>query len=376
MSWLTGLIIYTLFILLISYIIYSKNQVFYKPLEYTNLETLEKVSVHRLYPEFACLDKNSFFRIFIGFYFYALPRFIINMFFAVMQIIQLNSNMKKLKNPTTDPEDWSIISNIISKWTKLVLKLNSIKVNRITLNHEEVYKKYLGEDYEFNPDEKYSLIVSNHTGFYDIIMNMAIHKCGFLSKEETKKYFLVGTISIALNCLFVKRENKEDRERIFVELEKRQKDFYEGKLLTPICLFPEGTTTNGKYILKFKRGAFYNLLPIKPQIILLGNNLDYSCAIGVGSAAFNYFRSLCYFGCQINLCELPVIKPTEYMFEKYKDLGSEKWEIFAEVTRKIMCEIGGLTPSDKTFRDSKRYENSLYKGVYEEENKDLLETKS
>ena len=376
MSWLTGLLLYTLFILLISYIIYSKNQVFYKPLEYTNLETLEKINVHKLYPEFAVLDKNSFFRIFIGYFFYALPRFIINMFFAVMQIIQLNSNMKNLKNPTTDPEDWNIISNIISKWTNLVLKLNCIKVNRVNLDYEDIYKKYLGDDYDFNPDEKYSLIVSNHTGFYDIIMNMAIHKCGFLSKEETKKYFLVGTISIGLNCLFVKRESKEDRERIFIELEKRQKDFYEGKLLTPICLFPEGTTTNGKYILKFKKGAFYSLLPIKPQIILLGNNLDYSCAIGVGSAAFNYFRSLCYFGCQINLCELPVIKPTEYMFEKYADLGNEKWEIFAEVTRKIMCEIGGLTPSDKTFRDSKRYEKSLIKGVYEEENKDLLEAKS
>ena len=292
-----------------------------------------------------------------------------------MQIIQLNSNMKKLKNPTSDPQDWSIISHILSFWTSWVLKLNGIKINKIQLNYEDTYRKYLGEDYDFDKNEKYSLIISNHTGFYDIIMNMALHKCGFLAKEETKDYFLVGTISIGLNCLFVKRESKSDRERIFIELEKRQKDFYEGKILTPICLFPEGTTTNGKYILKFKRGAFYNLLPIKPQIILLGNNLNYSVAIGVGSPVWNYFRSLCYFGCQINLCELPVIKPTEYMFEKYSDLGKEKWEIFAEVTRKIMCEISGLKPSDKTFRDSKRYEISLYKGVYEEENNELLELK-
>ena len=376
MAWLTGLIIYTLIVLLISYVIYSKNQVFYKPLEYINPETLEKIDVHKLYPEFAILDNNSFLRIFIGYFFYAIPRFLINCFFAVMEIIQLNNNMKNLKNPTTDPQDWSIISHIISKWTTLVLKCSCIKVNRIKLNYEDIYRKYLGPDYEFDPNEKYSLIISNHTGFYDIIMNMAIHKCGFLSKEETKDIFLVGTISKGLNCLFVKRENKEDRERIFVELEKRQRDFYEGKILTPICLFPEGTTTNGKYILKFKRGAFYNLLPIKPQIILLGNNLNYSVAIGVGSAVLNYFRSLCYFGSTINLCELPVIKPTEYMFEKYASLGDEKWEIFAEVSRKIMCEIGGLTPSDKTFRDSKRYENSLCKGVYEDENKELLDLKS
>ena len=64
------------------------------------------------------------------------------------------------------------------------------------------------------------------------------------------------------------------------------------------------------------------------------------------------------------------------MFEKYGHLGEEKWEVFAEVTRKIMCEIGGLKPSDKTFRDSKRYENSLIKGIYEEEHKELLELKS
>ena len=376
MSWLAILCIYTIFIFLLSYLIYSKNQVYYRSLEYNNPETLEKIDVHKLYPEFAILDKNSFLRIFIGYYFYALPKFIINLYFAIMEIIQLNQNMKNLKNPTSDPQDFSILSNTITKWTNWVLRLNGIKVNKIKLNYEDVYRKYLGQDYEFNPDEKYSLIISNHTGFYDIIMNMAIHSCGFLAKEETKNYFLVGTISKGLNCLFVKRESKTDRERIFKELEKRQKDFYDGKILTPICLFPEGTTTNGKYILKFKRGAFYNLLPIKPQIILLRNNLNYSVAIGVGSPVMNYFRSLCYFGCQINLCELPVIKPTEYMFEKYADLGEEKWEIFAEVTRKIMCEIGGLTPSDKTFRDSKRYENSLVKGSYEDENKELLELKS
>ena len=57
---------------------------------------------------------------------------------------------------------------------------------------------------------------------------------------------------------------------------------------------------------------------------------------------------------------------------KFSDLGNEKWEIYAEVTRKIMCEISGLKPSNKTFRDSKYYENSLYKGIYEEEKNDLL----
>ena len=194
---------------------------------------------------------------------------------------------------------------------------------------------------------------------------MSINSSGFLSKEETRNVPLVGTIATGINCLFVKRESEADRARIFVELEKRQRDFYDGKILSPLVVFPEGTTTNGKYILKFKKGAFYSLLPIKPQLILLDDDLNYSVAIGVSSTAFNYFRSLCYLGCKMYLCELPVIKPTDYMWENYSDLGSEKWEIYAEVTRKIMCEIGKLKPSNRTFRDSKKYENSLYKGSYE-----------
>ena len=247
------------------------------------------------------------------------------------------------------------------------MAINGIEVVKKNLPYEEVYKKYLGEDYFSEYNDKYSLIVSNHTGFYDIVLNMSINSAGFLAKYDTKDYLLVGTIAQGINCLFVKRESQEDRARIFVELEQRQKDFYEGKILSPLCIFPEGTTTNGKYILKFKKGAFYSLLPIKPQIILLDDDLDYSVAIGVGSTGFNYFRSLCYFGCKMYLCELPVIKPTEFMWQNFSHLGTEKWEIFAEVTRKIMCEISRLKPSNKTFRDSKNYENSLYKGEFDAE---------
>ena len=368
MSWLLILAIYTIIIFIYSYWIYKNNYVFYKPFEYVNQDTLETINVHKLYPEFASLDKISFLRIFLtNFFLIAIIKFLINIFLAIMQIIRLKQHLKNLKNPTSDREEWKILSETISFWTTWLLKINGIEVVKKNLPYEEVYKKYLGEDYFSEYNDKYSLIVSNHTGFYDIVLNMSINSAGFLAKYDTKDYLLVGTIAQGINCLFVKRESQEDRARIFVELEQRQKDFYEGKILSPLCIFPEGTTTNGKYILKFKKGAFYSLLPIKPQIILLDDDLDYSVAIGVGSTGFNYFRSLCYFGCKMYLCELPVIKPTEFMWQNFSHLGTEKWEIFAEVTRKIMCEISKLKPSNKTFRDSKNYENSLYKGEFDAE---------
>ena len=368
MSWLLILAIYTIIIFIYSYWIYKNNYVYYKSFEYVNQDTLETINVHKLYPEFACLDKISFLRIFLtNFFLIAIIKFLINIFLAIMQIIRLKQHLKNLKNPTSDREEWKILSETISFWTTWLLKIHGIEVVKKNLPYEEVYKKYLGEDYFSEYNDKYSLIVSNHLGFYDIVLNMSINSAGFLAKYDTKDYLLVGTIAQGINCLFVKRESQEDRARIFVELEQRQKDFYEGKILSPLCIFPEGTTTNGKYILKFKKGAFYSLLPVKPQIILLDDDLNYSVAIGVGSTGFNYFRSLCYFGCKMYLCELPVIKPTEFMWQNFSHLGTEKWEIFAEVTRKIMCEISRLKPSNKTFRDSKNYENSLYKGEFDAE---------
>ena len=372
MFWYIILIIYFIIIFIYSYWLYKKNYVFYKPLEYIKPDTFQKINVHELYPEFACLDKLSFIRIFIGNFFISIIKFLINIFLAIMQIIRLYQHSKNLKNPSTDKEEWKEVSETISFWTRWLLRVNGIQIIKKQLPYEEVYKKYLGEDYSFDPNEKYSLIISNHTGFYDIIMNMSINSAGFLSKVETKDVPFVGTIAKGINCLFVKRENEADRARIFTELEKRQKDFYEGNILSPLCIFPEGTATNGKYILKFKKGAFYALLPIKPQIIMLDDDLNYSVGIGVNTAALNYFRSLCYFGCKMNLCVLPVIKPTEYMFKHYSNLGDEKWEIFAEVTRKIMCEISGLKPSNRTFRDLKKYENALYKESYEQESPELL----
>ena len=366
-GWIIALGIHTFIVFIYSLYVYKKNYVFYRKFEYINPKTSEKESVHSLFPEFACLDKISFFRIFLGnFIIISIIKLIIDVSITIIIIIRLKQHSKKLKNPSTDKDDWAKVSETMSFWTRWGLKINGFKIIKKELPYEEVYKKYLGEDYPFDPNEKYSLIVSNHTGFFDIVLNMAVNSAGFLAKDDVQNVPFIGTIAKGINCLFVKRENKEDRERIFLELEKRQKDFYEGRLLSPLCIFPEGTTTNGKYILKLKKGAFYALLPIKPQILLFDNDVNYSPACGVSSTAFNYFRSLAYFRVNIYLCQLPVIKPTEYMWEHYAELGKEKWEIYAEVTRKIMCEIGGLKPSSKTYRDIKRYENSCYKRVYED----------
>ena len=61
---------------------------------------------------------------------------------------------------------------------------------------------------------------------------------------------------------------------------------------------------------------------------------------------------------------MPIIAPTEFMFENYKSLGKEKWEIYAEVVRKIYSEIGNLEESTFGLRDEKKYNIAIKYGIY------------
>ena len=55
------------------------------------------------------------------------------------------------------------------------------------------------------------------------------------------------------------------------------------------------------------------------------------------------------------------------MFENYKHLGKEKWEIYANIVRKIYAEVGGIEEIDMGLRDMKRYIKAMRTGIYDPE---------
>jgi len=128
--------------------------------------------------------------------------------------------------------------------------------------------------------------------------------------------------------------------------------------LLPFLIFPEGTVTSGKHILRFKKGAFYSLLPLKPLIINTTLNDDFHLSIGAGGVLVNLIRSMCYLYHNVEIIELPIMRPTKYMYEYYSQLHpelKEDWEKYAEVAREIYSNFGKLEKSEKTLRDSKEY---------------------
>ena len=82
---------------------------------------------------------------------------------------------------------------------------------------------------------------------------MSINGCGFMAMKIISGFPIGGDIARDMGSIFVERLSETSRKESFDDIIKRQKDFYEGKTLTKIVVFPEGTTSNNNYICKFKR---------------------------------------------------------------------------------------------------------------------------
>ena len=191
---------------------------------------------------------------------------------------------------------------------------------------------------------------------------MYLYQPGFIAKKLISDYPFSGSVARGLNCLFVDRENENARKKILGDIYIKQKNYLEGKSLAPLAIFPEGTTTSNRNILKFKKGAFFHLLPIKPQIVLIDQNSPLHIACGVQNIFFHTWKIMAYSCSELFYIDMPVIRPTEFMFKNYSYLGKEKWEIYAEITRKIYCEIGGFEESNLGYRDGQIYSQAILSG--------------
>ena len=89
-------------------------------------------------------------------------------------------------------------------------------VNHHYIQNDEIYKKYLGESYTYNKDEKFSLMISNHTSWIEIVYYLFKFTPGFISKDSVKKMLLVGFIAQAIDSLFIDRKDQNSKHLIVI----------------------------------------------------------------------------------------------------------------------------------------------------------------
>ena len=351
---------------LITFVVYKEEKQFYEPIFVTKKskkegELEEKVNIHDEFDEFTKRDEPiNFITLFIGILTIFWFKVIIGLslsYYHALDIYKIAKKKEKENSQLTKEESEYIITRT-SFLTNIFLKISGIFVDYKRLPDEkvsQVYKKYFGPDHKINYEGKFGCYISNHTCIYDMPLAMTYFGCGFVAKEAVKKVPIFGKLSIGLHSILVDRSSTGAKKDVLELIVERQKEYMEGKPVIPLMIFPEGTTTSSRHILRFKKGAFHGLYPVKATIIHPNLDKKYHLGCGASNAAFNYIRSLAKLYNKIEYIELPIMTPNEYMYTNFASYGKEKWEIYAEVAREIMCELGNFKKSEMGLRDSYRY---------------------
>lgn len=207
-----------------------------------------------------------------------------------------------------------------------------------------------GKDQSEEP-ERLGAIISNHVSYLDILYHMSASFPSFVAKRSVAKLPLVGLISKCLGCVYVQRESKSsDFKGVSGIVTERVKESHENSSAPMMMLFPEGTTTNGDFLLPFKTGAFLATAPVRP-VILRYPYQRFSPAWDSISGALHVFYLFCQFINHMEAVWLPVYYPSQEEKDDPK--------LYASNVRQLMAREGNLTMSDIGLAEKRIYHTAL-----------------
>lgn len=166
------------------------------------------------------------------------------------------------------------------------------------------------------------LVVANHVSMADSFYLGSWFVPSFVYRHDVASYPIIGTIALATQGLQADRANKTTGS-VTAKLTHRLNKGY----FPPTAIFPEGVTTNERYLLKFRTGAFVAGKPLYPVVFRYPFRYK-SPYYGDGSIFHIVFRLLCQIHHNMEVTFLPQYVPNE----------AEKADpaLFAENVRQIM----------------------------------------
>lgn len=107
-----------------------------------------------------------------------------------------------------------------------------------------------------------SIVLSNHTGYIEILYTAACYGCCFVAKSVLANQPIFGRIMKCGQCIFVDRESGTSHAGAQIIERAKHADSW-----PMLALYPEGTTTNGRQLISFHTGAFIAGAPVIPLVI-------------------------------------------------------------------------------------------------------------
>lgn len=139
-------------------------------------------------------------------------------------------------------------SKLIQIWSRTLLSIFKIRLT-IHGNHQLL------------SDRQSALLVSNHISWIDIHVINTVSPVIFVAKSDVASWPIFGWIAKRIGTIFIVREKISDIKRVLNLMAKY--------LISPkkVCIFPEGTSTDGKAVLTFRSNLFQAAINSKARVI-------------------------------------------------------------------------------------------------------------
>ncbi|XP_022950982.1 lysophospholipid acyltransferase LPEAT1-like isoform X1 [Cucurbita moschata] len=220
------------------------------------------------------------------------------------------------------------------------------EVNRIPPNENKSTNENEGQE-NSQESERPGVIISNHVSYLDILYHMSSSFPSFVAKRSVAKLPLVGIISKCLGCVYVQRESKTTESKgVSGVVSERIREAVKNSSAPMMMLFPEGTTTNGEYLLPFKTGAFLSKAPVLP-LILRYPYQRFSLAWESMAGGRHFLLLLCQFVNHLEVIRLPVYVPSQEEKDDPK--------LYASNIRRFMAKEGNMLLSDIGLPEKRVY---------------------
>ncbi len=136
---------------------------------------------------------------------------------------------------------------VIQFWCRRLLSIFKIEVELIGVR-ENLF------------NQKKYLMVSNHISWLDIIIIQSIKPSIFVAKSDVASWPLFGWVAQMTGTIFIKRDKVSDIKKALKKMRRRL-------IKRSVCIFPEGTSTNGRYVLPFKSNLFQSSIDSNKSIL-------------------------------------------------------------------------------------------------------------
>jgi lyso-ornithine lipid O-acyltransferase len=133
-------------------------------------------------------------------------------------------------------------------WQHRKLPRNASRAEAAQWLHESCARGLRALDAEISVSGEFpasGLMVSNHLSYLDILAFSAAVPCVFVSKAEVNGWVIIGRYARWAGTVFVVRHDRSDAARANVSVGDALQNG------VPVVLFPEGTTTDGRRVLRF-----------------------------------------------------------------------------------------------------------------------------